>query len=247
MVAMAKRNDGKAAVAKDANVEMTSGDLLFIDAGKAKPASLQADQGTEPANQRLFAQRFLGAVASLAPDGLSVLVDFDPIAEREYPCVSEAHAVGDLLGVDEQSTNDKLEDQKLVKVADPALAIARCVREDAAASTTVRVRFLKSIFMGDPNDLALTSLRATLAGHLVLDAFAPQLLSLDPDGAHRNVVLPAEGTSAGRVVFVANRAGSAHNVVLRNSADDATVLTVEQGKRAVVFCDGTAWLAILTA
>jgi hypothetical protein len=166
-----KRNDAMASVAVDDATEFDAGALLFLDTDDAKPASSQADQSTEAANQRLFAKKFLGAAAGgkLATETWKdkVLVDFDPTAEREYSCASETHEVGDLLGVDENGDGDALEDAKLVKVTDPSLAIAVCVRKDASASTTVRCRFIRSVLMPGVSDVRDFSPHGTKEGAFV--------------------------------------------------------------------------------
>ncbi len=46
--------------AVDAATVIEIGDLVYQDTDDAKPASSQADQGTETANQELFADKFLG-------------------------------------------------------------------------------------------------------------------------------------------------------------------------------------------
>lgn len=153
----AKRSDCMADVAVDDATEIDLHDLLFLDTDDAKPAASQADQSSEAANQRLFAKKFLGAAANAkAADETwidKIPVDFDPAKEREYDCVSEVHEVGNLMGVDENSGGDALENQKLVKVTDPSLAIAVCVRKDASASTKVRVRFIRSVLLPAVSDV----------------------------------------------------------------------------------------------
>lgn len=174
-----KRDDCKSSIlVADATV-IENGELLFLDSTTAKPASSQTDQLSEPANQRLFASLFLGAAAGgkLASQTWidSILVDWDPTAEREYDCVSETHQVGDLMGVDEADSGTALNATRLVKVTDEALAIARCVRTDTAASTTCRVRFIKSLFMGAPD--ADTKLQDAIASSTAVTATGPTVFS----------------------------------------------------------------------
>ena len=45
------------------------GDLIFLDAGEAKPASAQADAGTLAANQEGFHDKFLGVAMQASPAG----------------------------------------------------------------------------------------------------------------------------------------------------------------------------------
>lgn len=240
-----KRSDATAGVAVDDATEIDAGDLLFLDTDDAKPASDQADQTGEPANQRLFAQKFMGAAAGgkLSTETWidKILVDFDLDAEREYDCVSEVHEVGDLMGVDEAASGTALENKKLVKVTDEALAIAKIVRKDAAATTKCRVKFIKSILVGNPNRVRLISLAVTLAADLTLDANSPQILALDPGGAGRKVLLPPEAPAVGQILFIANTADMAEDLTVKDDSDTNTIVVVSQNQVGFFFCDGTTW------
>ena len=87
----------------------------------------------------------------------------------------------------------------------------------------------------------------TLAGTKTLLPQDSQFQALDPDGAHRNVDLPAEEVSQGLFFFIKNTAGGAENLVVRNDAG-ATKETLGQGKWGIFFCDGTSWetMGVLT-
>lgn len=126
-----------------------AGDLIFRDVstGLAKNAAAQTDQLTEEDNQRVFANRFLGVAQDGSASGSTtdILVNCDPAAEFKFTCASETHEIGDLLAVDEAGNGTELEDQKLVKVTDETLALFRCTRRDASASTTVYCRMIKSV------------------------------------------------------------------------------------------------------
>ena len=60
--------------------EIEIGDLLYLDADDAKPASSQADQGSETANQELFADKFLGVAMQRSPAGDANPID--PVGNR---------------------------------------------------------------------------------------------------------------------------------------------------------------------
>lgn len=85
-----------------------------------------------------------------------------------------------------------------------------------------------------------------LAAARTLTAEDAQFLGLDPGGAHRDVILPAEGASLGDWFVIRNDADAAENLVVRNSADDATIATVGQGTWAMVVCNGVAWSKFLS-
>jgi hypothetical protein len=241
----AKRSDGMVPVAVDDATVIALHDLLFLDTDDAKPAASQTDQTGEPANQRLFCQKFLGAAASQKAASETwvdrIQVDFSLDKEREYDCVSETHEVGDLMGVDENSAGDALENQKLVKVTDQALAIARCVRKDASATTKCRVKFVRSLLAPEGINGRLVSLAATLAADLTMTATSPRMLALDPGGASRKVLLPPEATSAGMFVFISNTADMAEDLTVKEDSDTTTICTISQNERGAAFCDGTTW------
>jgi len=85
------------------------------------------------------------------------------------------------------------------------------------------------------------ALRATLSAGLVVPANAPSVLVLDPNGAGRNVDLPAADNSLnqGRVWWIFNMAAGAFALTVRNNGG-ATIVTVPQGKIGFVMQVGTA-------
>jgi hypothetical protein len=133
-------------VAVESATVIEVGDLIYWDTDDAKPASSQADQLTESANQRLFAQRFLGVSMSRSRSG-----DTDPITVAtsglfEFIAPSASYQVGDLLGCDEASSGTALEDQTVAAVASEDLAIGKCVKT-AASSTAVLVDIKSTVLM----------------------------------------------------------------------------------------------------
>lgn len=118
------------------------GDLLYDNGSNAVlPASSQADQLTQTANQRLFASKFIGVsnFKKLSSDtgtqALPVIVD-----EDIYSAVAATtFAVGDFIGGIESSGGVALEAAVVAKVSDPSLAIGICV-EAGTSITTVRWR-----------------------------------------------------------------------------------------------------------
>lgn len=157
------------------------GDLVFRDpsTGKAKPVSDQTDAGTEPLNQRLVAEHFAGVSEhqSLSGDTADVLIDASPTREFVFACASEAHEVGDLLGIDEDSGADGLEPQTLVVVTSPARAVAVVTRRDASATTSVYCKLYRSVFWG--TGLAQTPLdfQSQTAASTAVTATGPTVFS----------------------------------------------------------------------
>lgn len=116
--------------------------LMYHDSNDVKPAASQTDQGSEIANQRLFASNFAGLSAeSRAATDTDADTDFPIITEEivDIDCASATWEVGDLVAIDEASSGTALENQKVVKTTDPTCAIGHCVKREASATTTVRV------------------------------------------------------------------------------------------------------------
>ena len=53
----------------DSSTAIDIGDLIYLNNDDALPASSQTDQGSETANQRLFASKFLGVAEQRSRDG----------------------------------------------------------------------------------------------------------------------------------------------------------------------------------
>ena len=62
---------------------------------------------------------------------------------------------------------------------------------------------------------------------------------IDPAGA-REVILPAEASSAGLMFIIVNTANAAETITVKDDAG-GTVATVAKDYRAICFCDGTTW------
>ena len=134
--------------AVDSAIEIEIGDLLYLDTDDTKPASSQADQGTETANQELFADKFLGVAMQRSPVG-----DTDPIRVAttgvfEYDCPSGTFELGDLVGADENADGDALVNQQVAKVAASKYAVGRVAKRVAAAATIVLVDIRSTVMTG---------------------------------------------------------------------------------------------------
>lgn len=132
--------------AYDGSIAVDIGDLLYHDTNDAKPASSQADQASEAANQALFAPRFLGVARErkLVTDGAGdIEAAIDWIGEM--PCASSTFEVGDKVSIDNNDTDDGLEDQRLTKTTNAAVAIGTVLKRYAAATTTVFVRLTSNV------------------------------------------------------------------------------------------------------
>jgi hypothetical protein len=134
--------------AVDSATVIEIGDLVYQDTDDAKPASSQADQSSETANQELFADNFLGVAMQRSRSG-----DTDPIRVAttgvfEFDCPSGTFELGDLVGVDEASSGTALEDQQVASVAASIYAVARVAKRVATAATSVLVDIRSTVMAG---------------------------------------------------------------------------------------------------
>jgi hypothetical protein len=94
--------------------------------------------------------------------------------------------------------------------------------------------------MGHPFSVAATE---TLTGHRTLtvaEVNASAFMSFDPGGAGRNLILPAEASCAGIMLFISNQADAAEVITIQDDTP-ATVCTPTQNEDAIVWCDGVKW------
>lgn len=69
---------------------------------------------------------------------------------------------------------------------------------------------------------------------------------LNPDGAHRDVVLPAEALSTGYRYFIFNTADAAETLTVNDDAGGA-VVSIAQNESGIVVCNGTIWRGFIGA
>jgi hypothetical protein len=126
------------------------GDLVYLDTDDAKPASAQADQGTEVANQELFHDRFAGVAMQASPSGNTQPIRVATAGVFELDCLSATLEVGALLGADENAGGNALEDQSVAAVANANLAVGRCAKRLNPAGTRVLVDVVSTVLKGGP-------------------------------------------------------------------------------------------------
>jgi hypothetical protein len=134
--------------AVDSGTAIEIGDLVYQDVDDAKPASAQSDQGSETANQELFADNFLGVAMQRSRNG-----DTDPIRVAttgvfEFDCPSGTFELGDLVGVDENAGGDGLLDQQVGSVSASKYAVGRVAKRVATAATSVLVDVRSTVMTG---------------------------------------------------------------------------------------------------
>ena len=135
------------------------GDLVYQDTDDAKPASQQADGGSEAANQETFKDNFLGVAMQRSRSGDTASIRVATTGVFEFICASATFELGDLIGVSENGDGNALEDQtvKSVMGLGGEYAIGLCAKRVATASTSVLVDIRSSV-MGQSIISSSTSL-----------------------------------------------------------------------------------------
>ena len=196
----------------DGSLAVTLGDLMYHDTNDVKPASSQADQLTQAANQALFAGVFAGLAGDTRKAADTAAVTYFPVmtdALIEIDCDSNTWEVGDLIAAIEQSNGTQLENQKVTKTTDPALAIGYCVQRAAVATTRVNARVMSRVAPVGKVDSATYEVSFTVMPHasittrnLLVAREAIEIINIDvvPDlvqgGALTGTVVKATGTAA---------------------------------------------------
>jgi hypothetical protein len=124
------------------------GDVVWLDVDDAKPASSQADQGTEGANQQLFHDLFAGVAMQASAAGDTQPVRVATTGVFEFDCLSATLEVGDLMAPDENGAGNALLNQTVVNVASANAAIGRCAKRVNPAGTRVLVDIVSSVQKG---------------------------------------------------------------------------------------------------
>lgn len=134
--------------AVDSSTEIEIGDLVYLDTDDVKPASSQADQSSESANQTLFATNFLGVAMQHSRDGDTAPIRVATTGVFEYICPSATYEIGDLMGIDEATSGTALEDQVLAAVSNASEAIGRVAARAASATTSILVSLQSTVMTG---------------------------------------------------------------------------------------------------
>ncbi len=134
--------------AVDAATVIEIGDLVYQDTDDAKPASSQADQGTEAANQELFADKFLGVAMQRSRNGDTAPVRVATTGVFEFDCPSGTFELGDLVGADENGAGNALLNQQATKVAASKCAVGRVAKRVSPAATSVLVDIRSTVMTG---------------------------------------------------------------------------------------------------
>lgn len=132
----------------DAATVIEIGDLVYQDVDDAKPAALLADQGSETANQELFAHDFLGVAMQRSRAGEADVIRVATTGVFEFDCPSGVFELGDMVGADENAAGNALLNQQVAPVAASRYAIGRVAKRVGAAATTVLVDIRSTVMTG---------------------------------------------------------------------------------------------------
>jgi len=134
--------------AVDSATVIEIGDLVYQDGDDAKPAASQADQGSETANQELFADKFLGVAMQRSRSGDTTPIRLATTGVFEFDCPSGTFELGDLVGADENAAGNALLNQQVAKVAASKYALGRVAKRIASAATTLLVDIRSTVMTG---------------------------------------------------------------------------------------------------
>ncbi|MEQ8849078.1 hypothetical protein [Botrimarina sp.] len=139
-------------VASDTEIEI--GDLVYLEAGEAKPASAQADQGTSLLNLHAFHDAFVGVAMQASPAGQESAIRIATTGVFEFDCDAAAHELGDLLSVGVAPSGDELFDQQVAAGATIDSALGRCAKQQPDATPRVLIDIVSTVARGGPQPVA---------------------------------------------------------------------------------------------
>ena len=134
--------------AVDAATVIEIGDLVWLDTDDAKPASSQADLGSEDANQTAFADKFLGVAMQRSRAGDTAGIRVATTGVFDFDCPSGTYELGDLVGVAENGTGNALLNQQVASVGFSGGALARVAKREPVATTSVLVDIRSTVMTG---------------------------------------------------------------------------------------------------
>lgn len=134
--------------AVDAATVIEIGDMVYQETDDVRPASSQADQATETANQELFADKFLGVAMQRSKAGETSPIRVATTGVFEFDCPSDTFELGNLVGSDENAAGTALLNQQVAKVSLSKYAIGRIAKRQSTAATNVLVDIRSTIMTG---------------------------------------------------------------------------------------------------
>ena len=236
-------------MAVDSGTVIEIGDLVYLNSDDALPASSQADQGSEAANQRLFASNFLGVAQQRSRDGDEAPIRIATAGVFEFDCAAAMFEVGNLIGVDEASGGTALEDQTVVAVTLDDLAIGKVHKTESANATRVKIEIQSRVmqlaslggseqYLPDAAQQALSTTGSSDAANVTsyytaITSTGAHTVSL-ADGSHNGqlklVRLVVDG---GTVTFTPDTFADGTSLALADAGDEALFRWGPSGWRAL--------------
>lgn len=81
------------------------------------------------------------------------------------------------------------------------------------------------------------------ADNYVVTVDHPTYMSLDANGAAKDVLLPLASTARNLVFIISNSSAAAFAIVVKDSTDTTTFVSIAQNGLALLVCDGVRWYA----
>jgi hypothetical protein len=134
--------DGEAV---DSAQTISIGDCLYLSTDDVRPADQIGYAGGLATTQELFVDSFLGVAMQRSRDGDTSAVRIATTGVFEFDCAAATFELGDLVGMDDNSTPDALESQKVIAVTDAARAVGVVVKRYSSNTTSVLVRITSSL------------------------------------------------------------------------------------------------------
>lgn len=128
------------------------GDLVYLDSGEAKPASVQEDQGSSSLNAETLHDNFVGVAMQASPSGTASSIRIATTGVFEFDCDTATHGLGALLSAASNVAGTTLFNQKVAPAASIGAAIGRCAKQVSVASTRVLVDIVSTVMRGGPQD-----------------------------------------------------------------------------------------------
>ena len=128
------------------------GDLVYMESGMAYPAASQDDLGTKAENQEGFHDAFVGVAMQASPLGSSQTIRIATAGVFEFDATSGTPGLGQLMGPAGTGSggNAGLANQTIEAVATANLAVGRCAKLVAQASTIALVDIVSTTMYGGP-------------------------------------------------------------------------------------------------
>jgi hypothetical protein len=132
------------------DVAIEIGDLVFLEEGVAKPASVQADQGSSVLNSQKFQDNFVDVAMQASPVGETAPIRIATSGVFEFDRDAATAELGAAFGVASNLAGTALIDQKVEPAATLSMAIGRCAKQVSVAAPRVLLDIVSSVMKGGP-------------------------------------------------------------------------------------------------